>query len=567
MKNKLILLFLIISVCLFSVLNTYAEDDDIVADDDIVVDDDIDDDVIDDDVVDDDDVIIDEDSVEAKIEGPEFLRTGNTLTVAYIVNNLQSSGFHGNINYDTEKLTLVETTSFDRNWNVEVMPNGLFLAYSKNPVSEDTFFSGGTLFTLTFSLSEEVSVGDIFKIDFTNVIAAVIYTDGNLEIKIPDTSYEKAIDPPASADADLTELSISGVYFSPAFKPDVTEYSISQRVSFDTTYLDITVALSHSRATYEITGNDLKVGRNTVKIIVTAENGSVKEYLITVTRAQDPSLGLSNDTRVSEITISKGTLSPAFSPDIRQYIVFLPFGTTEITVGATPYHDFALDIPTQKVALSQGNNEIIITCTAQDASTDNYYINAYVMPENYGNAPVVQTKNPLKGSPKILGELTKGSTLTAVLDGVPEGSFYVEWYKEGKLAATSADFVVTDEDTGKVIYAKFIAQGKYEGVIESIRLTLGDDGFLYATDTYNHSKRITSSALFIFIILASALFFFFGILIGRVTLNHKNPLSASNANQIANEKNDTELSPNQNADTSIPVSADQDNVIGNGNAQ
>ena len=491
MKNKIILLLIIVSVCLLSALVSYADN-----------------------------------RPASSFEGPKLLREGDTLTVSYKIDNVESSGFEGRISYDNEKMTLVAVESFSETWNTEIMPSGLFLSYSKTPVIEESFFKGGTLFTLTFKLSENVPVGEIFKVEIYDVIAVVIHTDGTYEQNIPSASYEKELDPPASSDANLKELLVSGVYFSPAFSPDITSYDISMGVSFDVESLDISTSLSSPKATYEIIGNELKVGQNTVIIRVTAENGDQKEYSITVKRAHDPALNLSGDATISEIILSTGTLSPVFSPDIYSYIVFLPNDTKELTVAATPNSEFALDIPTQTVNLIQGNNIITVTCIAENSSQANYQINAYVMPEFSGNTPTISTKIPLKGSPEIMGTFEVGNKLTAVLTDAEEGSYRVEWYKKGKLVSDSADFTPSIEDAGAVIYAKFIAEDGYEGSYESIRLTIGNDGLLHETDSYITTAPVSEKSdpkyvLFGLIIIV-AFFFFFGILIGRATKRTKN---------------------------------------------
>ncbi|MBR3161700.1 MAG: cadherin-like beta sandwich domain-containing protein [Bacilli bacterium] len=65
------------------------------------------------------------------------------------------------------------------------------------------------------------------------------------------------------------------------FNKDVLEYSI--KVNENTSKLDIKVILNHPKATYEIIGNkDFKIGNNKVYIAVTAEDGSVKNYIINV---------------------------------------------------------------------------------------------------------------------------------------------------------------------------------------------------------------------------------------------------------------------------------------------
>ena len=57
----------------------------------------------------------------------------------------------------------------------------------------------------------------------------------------------------------------------------------------------------------------LKEGMNDVKIEVTAEDGTVKNYMIHTCRLS------SKDATLSDLKISAGTLNPEFSPDVIEY--------------------------------------------------------------------------------------------------------------------------------------------------------------------------------------------------------------------------------------------------------
>jgi hypothetical protein len=65
-------------------------------------------------------------------------------------------------------------------------------------------------------------------------------------------------------------------------------------------------------------------------VIVTAQNGTPKIYLITVNRA-----ALSADNNLEALSVSPGTLDPAFSAGTTQYTVDVATGVTAITVTAT----------------------------------------------------------------------------------------------------------------------------------------------------------------------------------------------------------------------------------------
>lgn len=87
-----------------------------------------------------------------------------------------------------------------------------------------------------------------------------------------------------SKDNTLKELSIEG--YTIEFNKEKIEYSIEVDNLVDN--IKVNAKTNDGNATYEVVGNtNLKVGQNTVKVNVTAENGSVKTYVINVTRKSD----------------------------------------------------------------------------------------------------------------------------------------------------------------------------------------------------------------------------------------------------------------------------------------
>ena len=71
--------------------------------------------------------------------------------------------------------------------------------------------------------------------------------------------------------------------FTIDFNKDILEYNIDVDSNVDSLNLDI--ILSSNLASYEVIGNEkFKTGRNVVKVIVTAEDGSTKTYIINVNK-------------------------------------------------------------------------------------------------------------------------------------------------------------------------------------------------------------------------------------------------------------------------------------------
>lgn len=84
-----------------------------------------------------------------------------------------------------------------------------------------------------------------------------------------------------SADNNLTSLTINGI------EMDVKEETYKVYVGYDVTELKVLFEKSNPNAKVEIlNAKDLKVGSNEVIVVVTAENGDVRQYTIEVIRAE-----------------------------------------------------------------------------------------------------------------------------------------------------------------------------------------------------------------------------------------------------------------------------------------
>ena len=89
-----------------------------------------------------------------------------------------------------------------------------------------------------------------------------------------------------SADCDLSSLQVSPGSLSPAFSADRTSYSL--QVDEDVTSIVVSAAAADSKATTDVSGaNAIQKGKNTVRVTVTAENGAVKVYTISVQAGED----------------------------------------------------------------------------------------------------------------------------------------------------------------------------------------------------------------------------------------------------------------------------------------
>lgn len=94
--------------------------------------------------------------------------------------------------------------------------------------------------------------------------------------------------------------------------------------------------------------------------------------------AESKSDSRSGNSSLAELSLSTGTLSPAFAPDITEYQVELTSKTTSLTVTATPSDSKATVSGAGEISLKPGENTITVTATAENGDSTPYTIHAYV---------------------------------------------------------------------------------------------------------------------------------------------------------------------------------------------
>jgi gliding motility-associated-like protein len=191
----------------------------------------------------------------------------------------------------------------------------------------------------------------------------------------------------ASSNAGLASIALSTGALDPVFDAATATYNVYLPNSV--TSLSFTPTLANANATMTVNAspatsgaaisiNNLSVGLHNYYIVVTAEDGVVTEtYTLSVTRALSSEPGLAN------LTLSHGTLSPAFNPTADpNYSVTLPAGVesvdiTPVLIDTTAVLQARLNgrnlaIPNQHLITVPVNalyNTLTLTSTAQDGTT------------------------------------------------------------------------------------------------------------------------------------------------------------------------------------------------------
>ena len=328
----------------------------------------------------------------ASFSGSGSVRAGDSVTVTFTVSGSNIQGITAVLHYDSSALTLTGTRQLvGSSWSVD-MSGGNLLAYDQslsNPIT-----GSAAVLAVTFQVKSGVAAGTRVSATITDIVA----TDGNSDQSLNDASWAASVAAPPSGNANLAGLSCGDYALSPAFSAGTTEYSVT--VPYDVSRLPLDYRAADGGASVSVSGNQLSVGVNTVVLTVTAANGATRRYTISVTRQPDPNVTLSSDASLSELTPSTGQLSPAFSPEITEYAVYVPYETGKISLSATARDSKALGVTQPDASLKEGDNLLTVTCTAEDGTTRDYTVHAVRMPAFAGTLPQIGQPEPEEPTPE-----------------------------------------------------------------------------------------------------------------------------------------------------------------------
>lgn len=328
----------------------------------------------------------------ASFSGSGSVRAGDSVTVTFTVSGSNIQGITAVLHYDSSALTLTGTRQLvGSSWSVD-MSGGNLLAYDQslsNPIT-----GSAAVLAVTFQVKSGVAAGTRVSATITDIVA----TDGNSDQSLNDASWAASVAAPPSGNANLAGLSCGDYALSPAFSAGTTEYSVT--VPYDVSRLPLDYRAADGGADVSVSGNQLSVGVNTVVLTVTAANGATRRYTISVTRQPDPNVTLSSDASLSELTPSTGQLSPAFSPEITEYAVYVPYETSKISLSATAKDSKALGVTQPDASLKEGDNLLTVTCTAEDGATRDYTVHVVRMPAFAGTLPQIGQPEPEDPAPE-----------------------------------------------------------------------------------------------------------------------------------------------------------------------
>lgn len=184
--------------------------------------------------------------------------------------------------------------------------------------------------------------------------------------------YKVIVEREKSNNNNISNLIVKQGKLEPTFDKDTTIYEVNVRNNVIS--LDMDIELEDKTATYEIINNNFEgVGTYPVTIKVTAENGDVKNYIINVNVQQDAYFS----NRLLSLTLSNGSLTPDFDPDINYYVVTVQNSISNVEINAVKEN---VDAKVEGLGvhnLDIGRNLIQINVTSKDDIVNTYTLVIY----------------------------------------------------------------------------------------------------------------------------------------------------------------------------------------------
>jgi len=217
---------------------------------------------------------------------------------------------------------------------------------------------------------------------------------GAIGFSVPLTTFFEKL--PSST--VLSSMNLTGATISPSFNKDKMNYTAT--VSYSTSTLSLTAIAVDPFATLTMNGNAIESGKairsiplvegsNKLEVCVTTQERLSRIYTIIITKESQPAvvdrpIVLSRNANLSDLSLSSGSLSPAFAAGTTSYTTSVTNGTDSISLTPTvantnasvKVNNVAVTSGTASgaIALAVGDNTINIVVTAQNGSTKTYTV-------------------------------------------------------------------------------------------------------------------------------------------------------------------------------------------------
>lgn len=344
------------------------------------------------------------------IETGDFSGSNNVIKEVEVL-ALQKAG--------TGKITLKDIKAMDDENNeitisevsttVKVLDNNSFLTNIKLDDKNIntygvTFAPNTTNYTINVTKKSSINISveksstvSVAGIGTKNLTCGVNNIDiiSTSEDKTKTTTYKLVINRNCDSDTTLKNIVISSGKLNPSYVASTRSYNVDVTKDID----KITISAVKNNDTQKVTGvvkdYALKFGENKFTITVVAENGSSKDYVITVNR-QDTR---STNNNLKSLEIEEGKLNKEFKSDVLEYQMKVLYDVTKLNIKYETEEEHAKVVILGDVSkLKEGENNITLKVTSEKGDVKEYKIIVTRLKEGetLGNNPDISEIN-IKG--------------------------------------------------------------------------------------------------------------------------------------------------------------------------
>jgi hypothetical protein len=300
----------------------------------------------------------------SSVTNVSFAGATSTITGPFTFNNLNSSVTSTVVNNGSITISGTSNIADIISFNFTTPPvTGTVNSTSKTVALTVPFGTSPSALAPTISVRGGVTVSPASE-EIKDFTSPVTYTVKALNDVLSQNWTATVTVAPASTDASLTLLSVTGNTLSPAFSSSTYTYDVILPAGTTVGTLPAVTFTTAANATAVKTDASVLPGSTTIE--VTAQDGTTKKtYTINFTVA-------SSDATLTALSVAGNTLLPVFDASTLTYNVLLPVGTTIGTLPAVTYTTAAnaTAVKTDAIALPGSST---IEVTAQDGVTKKTY--------------------------------------------------------------------------------------------------------------------------------------------------------------------------------------------------
>lgn len=301
-----------------------------------------------------------------------------------------------------------EVTISEVSTTVKVLDNNSFLTNIKlDDKNIDTygvtFAPNTTNYTINITKKSSINISveksstvSVTGIGTKNLICGV----NNIDITATSedktkTTYKLVINRTCDSDTTLKNIVISSGKLNPSYVASTRSYNVDVTKDID----KITINAVKNNETQKVTGvvkdYALKFGENKFTITVVAENGSSKDYVITVNR-QDTR---STNNNLKSLEIEEGKLNKEFKSDVLEYQMKVLYDVTKLNIKYETEEEHAkVEVLGDVNKLKENENIITLKVTSEKGDVKEYklVVTRLKEGETLGNNPDISELN-IKG--------------------------------------------------------------------------------------------------------------------------------------------------------------------------